>query len=127
MGYRSQVGIVLKKEVFHKHETHLKEIFKDCDTVEKDSNAFFFKWDSVKWYEDYEDANGVLVTNVERYSAAEEGRIVRGDLIVKIEDIPVESVSDYRKAIKSFKKGQVVIFYLKRRSREVHAFVKLPE
>jgi len=78
-------------------------------------------------YEAYEDEEGVIVTDVERYSAAEEGRIIQGDLIFKIEDIPVRSVSDYRKAIKSFKQGQVVIFYLKRRSREVHAFVKLPE
>ncbi|MBN2105569.1 Do family serine endopeptidase [bacterium] len=78
-------------------------------------------------YEEYEDEEGILVTNVERYSAAEEGRIIRGDLIFKIEDIPIKNISDYRQALKEFKKGQVVIFYLKRQSREVHAFVKLPE
>jgi len=78
-------------------------------------------------YDDYEDEEGVLVTDVTRFSAAEEGRIVRGDLIFRIEDIFIKNVSDYRQAIKKFKKGDVVIFYLKRGSREVHAFIKLPE
>ncbi|MBN1780127.1 Do family serine endopeptidase [bacterium] len=78
-------------------------------------------------YDEFEDENGVLVTSVDQFSAAEDAQIIRGDLIYKIEDVPVESVADYRNALKSFEKGQVAIFYLKRQSRDVHAFVKIPK
>jgi serine protease Do len=78
-------------------------------------------------YDDLKDESGVLVVDVERYSAAEDGRISKGDLIFKIEDEPIRSANDYRRALKKFNKGQVVIFYLKRQSREVHAFVTIPE
>jgi len=75
----------------------------------------------------YKNDEGVLVTNVDLYSAAYDARISKGDLIFRIEDQPVRSVSEYRKALHKFKKGQVVIFYLKQRSTEFQAFVKLPQ
>ena len=78
-------------------------------------------------YDEYKNEEGVVVVNVERYSAAEDARILKGDLIFKIEDEPVRSVNDYKKVLKKFDKGQVVIFYLKRQSREVHAFVTMPK
>ena len=50
-----------------------------------------------------------------------------GSIITKIEDDRITSVGDYRRVLKKFEEGQVVIFYLKRRNTEFHAFVKLPE
>jgi serine protease Do len=77
--------------------------------------------------EAYENDEGVVVVKVERYSAAWDARIDRGDLIYQIENKRIRSISDYREALRSFPKGEVVIFHLKRGSTEYHAFVKLPE
>jgi len=70
---------------------------------------------------------GVIVTEVKPYSAAADAGIQKGDLITKIENYPIRSVSDYRKALRKFKGGEVVIFYLKRQDTPLHAFVKLPK
>jgi serine protease Do len=78
-------------------------------------------------YNAYKDAEGVIVTQVESFSAAAEAGIQRGDLIVKIEDEPVTSVSSYRKTLRKYKKGEVIIFSLKRGDVDLHAFVKLPD
>jgi serine protease Do len=73
------------------------------------------------------DVKGVVVTDVEAYSAAGDAGIVRGDIITKIEDKPIASVGDYTKAVKQFKKGDVVIFYFQRKDYEDQAFVKIPK
>lgn len=73
------------------------------------------------------DAEGVVVTEVEPYSAASDARIGEGDIITKIEDNAIKTVADYRKAVRSFPKGKVVIFTLKRKDNTFHAFVKLPK
>ena len=78
-------------------------------------------------YNAYKDAEGVIVTKVESYSAAAEAGIQRGDLIVKIEDESVNSVALYRKVLRKYKKGEVIIFSLKRGDVDMHAFIKLPE
>lgn len=78
-------------------------------------------------YDVYKDAEGVIVTQVESYSAADEAGIQRGDLIVKIEDESVDSVNSYRRILRNFKKGEVIIFSLKRGNTDLHAFIKLPE
>lgn len=75
----------------------------------------------------YDNDEGVIVTGVDRYGPGAEARILRGDLITKIEDIEIDNVSDYRKALRSFEKGDVVIFHLKRRAEDTVAFVKIPE
>jgi serine protease Do len=74
-----------------------------------------------------QDVEGVLVVAVERYSAAFDANIRRGSLITRIEDDPIASVSDYRRAIRKYQEGQVVIFHLQFQQTEYHAFVKMPE
>ena len=71
--------------------------------------------------------DGVIVVKVEPYSASAEAGIQKGDLIVKIEDKPVDSVNRYREVLRQFKKGEVIIFSLKRGKADLHAFIKLPE
>ena len=75
----------------------------------------------------YEGDDGVIVTSVEQYSTAFDAGIGRGDLIMAIEDEEIASVNDYRRALRNFDEGQVVIFHLKRRNTELHAFVKIPD
>ena len=57
---------------------------------------------------------GVVVTAVEGGSAAEEGGIRRGDVIVEINRKPVRSVEDYKKAVAGTRKGKGVLFLVRR-------------
>ena len=76
----------------------------------------------------YADDEGVLVTDVETYSLAFDEGIRQYDLILQIEDKPVRSVNEYRRALRAFDKGQVVVFRMKRRNgQEYQAFIKLPQ
>jgi serine protease Do len=77
--------------------------------------------------EDYKDDRGALVTGVDPNSSAFDAGIRKGDLVIKIEDTTIQSAADYKKAIKSFAKGKVIIFQVKRADNEFHAFVKLPK
>lgn len=77
--------------------------------------------------EAYEGDEGVIVTRVDRYSAGSDARIFRGDLITGIEDTKIKNVNDYKRAIRKFEKGKVVIFHIKRGNSETAAFVKLPK
>jgi serine protease Do len=78
-------------------------------------------------FEEYKDDEGALVTDVDPNSSAFDANIRKGDLITKIEDSTIQSAADYKKAIKSFAKGKVVIFQVKNARGEFHAFVKLPK
>jgi len=57
---------------------------------------------------------GVVVTAVEAGSAAEEGGIRRGDVIVEINRRPVPSVDEFRKALAGIRKGKGVLFLVRR-------------
>ncbi|MCD6115919.1 Do family serine endopeptidase [bacterium] len=73
----------------------------------------------------YDNDEGVVVTGVEPYSTAFDAGIVRGDLITKIESSKIKTVNDYKRALRQYKKRGVVIFSIKRKSTEFHAFVKM--
>lgn len=107
-----------KETIGIKTEEDLPKLGLEVETLTDDLRSRF---------EEYKNEEGVIVTDVQAYSIAHDARISKGDLITRIEDIPISSVSDYRKALRKFEKGQVVIFYLKRGSNKFHAFVKLPE
>ncbi|MBN2105142.1 Do family serine endopeptidase [bacterium] len=75
----------------------------------------------------YANEAGVIVTAVKRYSPAAEAGIRSGNLIQKIEDKIIKSVSDYQSAMKETEPGQVVIFTLLSGQTKRHAFIKIPE
>jgi serine protease Do len=78
-------------------------------------------------FDEYKDDQGALVTAVDPNGSAFNAGIQKGDLITKIENSVIQSAADYKKAVKSFAKGKVVIFQVKRADNEFHAFVKLPK
>src|ERR1700756_3567739 len=61
-----------------------------------------------------EKPEGVVVTDVESGSAADEAGIRRGDVIVQIDRKPVRSVDEYKKSIAGIRKGKGVLFLVKR-------------
>uniref|UniRef100_UPI0026102A8C PDZ domain-containing protein n=1 Tax=Geobacter sp. TaxID=46610 RepID=UPI0026102A8C len=60
------------------------------------------------------ETGGVVVTAVEPGSAAEGAGVQPGDVIREIGGRPVATVADYDKAIRSYKKGDVIRFLLRR-------------
>lgn len=58
---------------------------------------------------DIQAESGVVVVRVERYSQAARGGIEPGDVVVQIGDDPIKNMRDYRKALRSFKKGDNVL------------------
>jgi serine protease Do len=61
-----------------------------------------------------EKAEGVVVTDVEAGSAADESGIRRGDVILQIDRKPIRSVEEYRKSIAGIRKGKGVLFLVRR-------------
>ncbi len=74
--------------------------------------------------DEYKHEEGVIVVNVQPSSPAAEANIQRGSIIIRVEDIKITSVSDFRSAVKKVKK-EVAIFQLKLYNRKYHAFVRM--
>jgi len=62
-----------------------------------------------------EGQRGVLVTEVDPASFADELQFTRGDVITEINHEPINSVDDYRKAVSKLKQGASVTFKVLRR------------
>jgi serine protease Do len=64
----------------------------------------------------FENIKGVLVTEVDPASFAEDIGFVRGDVITEINHTAVSSVADYRRVVSGMKTGQDVLFKIRRRT-----------
>jgi serine protease Do len=64
----------------------------------------------------FENIKGVLVTEVDPASFAEDIGFVRGDVITEINHTAVGSVSEYRRVMSALKTGQDVLFKVRRRT-----------
>nr|WP_237754341.1 DegQ family serine endoprotease [Geobacter sp. OR-1] len=60
------------------------------------------------------EATGVVVTDVKPGGIADEAGIMRGDIILEINDVKVQTVPDYEKGIKATAKGGYLRFRLRR-------------
>jgi serine protease Do len=57
---------------------------------------------------------GLIITAVEPGSAADEAGLQQGDLIVEVDRKPVREIADFRKAVEGAKKGQRILFLVRR-------------
>ncbi len=64
----------------------------------------------------FENLKGVLVTDVDPASFAEDIGFTRGDVITEVNHAPVNSVAEYRRVAAGLKPGQDVLFRVSRRS-----------
>jgi serine protease Do len=64
----------------------------------------------------YENMKGVLVTEIDPASFAEDIGFVRGDLIIEVNHTAITSVADYRRAVSGLKPGQDILFKIRRRT-----------
>ena len=60
------------------------------------------------------EESGLVVVQVEDNSPAAEAGIRQGDIIMEIDQEPVESVDAYRKRIRRYKKGDTILFLVRR-------------
>src|SRR5262249_33059607 len=67
-----------------------------------------------------EGQRGVLVTEVEPASFADDLGFGRGDVITEINHESVSSVEDYKRVVAKLKPGQNVVFKILRRSYNEH-------
>ncbi len=64
----------------------------------------------------YENMKGVLVTEVDPASFAEDIGFIRGDVIAEVNHTAVTSVAQYRRVVSGLKQGQDVLFKVLRRT-----------
>jgi serine protease Do len=69
---------------------------------------------------------GVVVTNVERWSPADEAGIREDDIIVEINDLPIRDKADFYRVVSGLDDGSVSIFTIVRGEEEFHIFVETP-
>ncbi|MFQ5450221.1 MAG: DegQ family serine endoprotease [Nitrospinaceae bacterium] len=72
-----------------------------------------------------DSTDGVLVSDVTAGGTAAEAGIRRGDVITEINRKPVKSVQDYRKAATSDKKGNTMLFLVRRGGTTIYIAVKV--
>lgn len=71
------------------------------------------------------DAKGVVVTNVDDDSAADEAGIRRGDVILEVNQKKVDNLRDYRAALGRMGSADSVLFLMRRGNNVLYAAVKL--
>ena len=58
------------------------------------------------------DTTGVIITRVSRVSRAYEQGLNRGDVIVEVNRVPIDSVADYRRELRKIEPGGLIVFYV---------------
>jgi serine protease Do len=72
-----------------------------------------------------EDTQGVLVSDVTPGNSAAESGIRRGDVVAEMNRNPVNSMQDYQRLLGSVKKGDSVLFLVKRGGTTIYIAVKV--
>lgn len=73
------------------------------------------------------EKQGVVVVDVERFSPAYESGIREGDVILEIDQIPVNNINKYYKLISRYKKGDTILFLIKRGGSTIYLTLKVEE
>ncbi len=72
-----------------------------------------------------QDSQGVIITNVESGSIAEEAGLRPGDVILEINKRQIKNLDDYRKAIDSVKSGQTALLLVKRDKNTLYVALRV--
>ena len=73
------------------------------------------------------EARGLLVVQVENNSPAGEAGIRRGDIILEMDQEPMKDMDEYSKKIRRYKKGDTILFLVKRREATLYLTLKVWE
>ncbi len=73
------------------------------------------------------DTSGLVVVDVESNSPAREAGIRPGDLILEIDQEPIKDLDSFNKKIQKYKKGDTILFLIKRHGSTLFLTVKVWE
>ncbi|MDR1045393.1 MAG: Do family serine endopeptidase [Candidatus Adiutrix sp.] len=73
------------------------------------------------------ERDGLYVSGIEADSPAAESGLQAGDVILEIDSRPVKTLADYRRAVSSKKKGDILRFLVKRGGGNLYYTIKLDE
>lgn len=71
-----------------------------------------------------EDTTGLLIANVEPNKPAAEAGLKRGDLILEVNQQPVNTIKEYKKIMRAAKKTESILFLIKRENHTRFVAVK---
>ncbi|MBW1999948.1 MAG: DegQ family serine endoprotease [Deltaproteobacteria bacterium] len=71
------------------------------------------------------ETSGIIVVGVERGSPAEEAGIRVGDLILEIDQVPVENIEQFEKKLSSYKEGDKILFLIRRQRGTLYLILKV--
>jgi len=71
------------------------------------------------------EKSGLLVVRVETRSPAEEAGIRQGDMVIEIDQEEMKGLNQYRNKIRQYKKGDTVLFLIKRRGTTLYFTLKI--
>ncbi len=74
----------------------------------------------------YENAHGVIISNVEAGSPAEEAGLQRGDLIKEVDHSEVTTVEEFDKAVSRTEKNGTALFLVQRRDNTFFVAIQMP-
>jgi len=69
---------------------------------------------------------GVVITNVESGSPADDAGLAQGDMILELNKERIRTVSDYSRAVAKLKKDQAVLLWLNRQGRRIFLSISPP-
>ncbi|MDX1764170.1 MAG: DegQ family serine endoprotease [bacterium] len=75
-------------------------------------------------YFQLDETEGLVVSEVEQYGPAAEAGLRRGDIILEVNQRPVTSLKDYRKALEKKKAGESSLFWVRRGSNTLYFAVR---
>ena len=73
------------------------------------------------------ETSGLVVVDVEANSPAQEAGLHPGDLILEVDQVPMKDLETFNKKIGSYKKGDVILFLVKRHGSTLYLTLKVWE
>ncbi len=71
------------------------------------------------------ERHGIVVVQVEGNSPAEEANIAPGDIILEVDQVPVQNITDFNKKMGDYKSGDTILFLIKRGGVTTYVTLKM--
>ena len=72
------------------------------------------------------ETTGILIVQVDNNSPAAEAGLKPGDIILEIDQAPAKTLADFLERTKSYKKGDTILFLIKRGKSTLYLTLKIP-
>ena len=73
------------------------------------------------------DISGVIITQVENNSPADEAGLRQGDIILEIDQEPINDLAQFNRKIEAYKAGDTILFLVKRQGMSLYLTLKVWE